>query len=494
MDSLHPKERDLAVYLLDQPADAVQMTITELARNSGSSSATVSRFCRSFHFNNFPEFKMKLAAELAQPVDSAKYQDIVAGNPLPDIVSALTVNHLRSLTDTTQLLDITQLRSAIHALHMASRIDLYGVATSGVVAQDFFQKLIRIGKAAAVFMDPHLQLTSASSLTEKDVAIGISYSGETPETIHALQCAADQGAMTISITKFGSTTLSTIADIRLFTSSSEEGMRRGDMASRMAQLLVPEGQTIYGQRGEDYQMNILKFDTDAKLNEAGAGIITGLIQTNPRAVLGLATGGTPTGIYEHVVSDFKRGMFSFKNVTTFNLDEYVGLPIEHVESYHKYMQKNLLQQIDLPLSQAHIPDGNAPDADAECARYDELIDLAGQIDLQLLGLGHNGHIGFNEPAHALIRGAHVVELAEETLQANARFFDSIDDVPKRAITMGVGTILKAKMILLVVKGSDKADIVHRALKGPITTDCPASLLQTHPHLIVLLDNAAAAKL
>jgi glucosamine-6-phosphate isomerase len=241
-------------------------------------------------------------------------------------------------------------------------------------------------------------------------------------------------------------------------------------------------------------MNILTFDSDDKLNEAGAGIITGIVQTNKRSILGLATGGTPVGIYKHIVNDFKRGMFSFKNVTSFNLDEYIGLPASHPESYHSYMHHHLFSHIDIPLSQAHLPNGNAADPLAETVRYDELIENSGQFDLQLLGLGHNGHIGFNEPAHALIRGTHVVDLAEETRQANARFFGSIDEVPKQAITIGIGTILKAKMILLVVKGADKAEIVQRALQGPITTDCPASLLQTHPHLVVLLDRSAAEKL
>ncbi|OXS56208.1 glucosamine-6-phosphate deaminase [Cohnella sp. CIP 111063] len=241
-------------------------------------------------------------------------------------------------------------------------------------------------------------------------------------------------------------------------------------------------------------MNIITFDSDAKLNEAAANIIVGQIQTIPRAVLGLATGGTPVGIYKEIVRDYERGMVSFRNVTTFNLDEYVNLPIDHPESYHSYMNANLFSHIDLPESQRHIPDGNAADLEAECRRYDEAIELSGQIDLQLLGLGHNGHIGFNEPAHALIKGTHIVELAEKTREANARFFDSIDDVPKQALTMGVGTILKAKKILLVVKGADKADIIREALQGPITTDVPASLLQTHPNLIVLLDSAAAGKL
>ena len=241
-------------------------------------------------------------------------------------------------------------------------------------------------------------------------------------------------------------------------------------------------------------MNILTFDSDEKLNEAAANIIVGQIQTIPRAVLGLATGGTPVGIYEQIVRDYRRGMVSFRSVTTFNLDEYVNLPIDHPESYHSYMNAHLFSHIDLPEAQRHIPNGNAANLTEECRRYDEAIELAGQIDLQLLGLGHNGHIGFNEPAHALIKGTHIVELAEKAREANARFFDSIDDVPKQALTMGVGTILKAKKILLVVKGADKADIIREALQGPITTDVPASLLQTHPNLIVLLDSAAGGKL
>ncbi|BBI35342.1 MurR/RpiR family transcriptional regulator [Cohnella abietis] len=239
MDSLYLKERTLAEFLLAHPQQAAQMTITELAAQSGSSTATISRFCKTFHAHNFPDFKQKLATELVQQTSTSnQYQDIVAGNPLQDIVAAITTNHLRSLTDTTQVLDLNQLRLAIDALHNAARVDLYGSATSGIVAQDFFHKLIRIGKAAAAFSDPHLQLTSASSLTSKDVAIGISYSGETPETIHALRCAAEQGATTLSITRFGINTLADMSTIRLFTSSAEVGMRRGDMASRMAQLHV----------------------------------------------------------------------------------------------------------------------------------------------------------------------------------------------------------------------------------------------------------------
>ncbi|PZE20210.1 glucosamine-6-phosphate deaminase [Paenibacillus xerothermodurans] len=238
-------------------------------------------------------------------------------------------------------------------------------------------------------------------------------------------------------------------------------------------------------------MNLLTFDSQQKLHESAAGIITGLVQTRPRAVLGLATGGTPVGIYHAMVKSYQRGLVSFRSATTFNLDEYVGLPESHPESYHSYMRNQLFRHIDLPPAQAHIPDGNAADIVAECKRYDRLLEDAGQIDLQLLGLGHNGHIGFNEPAHTLISGTHLVNLQEDTRKANARFFHSIDKVPSRALTMGIGTILKAKTILLVVKGADKAEIVHTALTGPITTQCPASLLQTHPRLVVLLDAEAA---
>ncbi|MGG1556202.1 MULTISPECIES: glucosamine-6-phosphate deaminase [Paenibacillus] len=237
-------------------------------------------------------------------------------------------------------------------------------------------------------------------------------------------------------------------------------------------------------------MNIHVFQNQQELNEAGAGIITSLVQMQPKAVLGLATGGTPVGIYEELVKTFNKGRVSFKQVTSFNLDEYVGLPIDHAESYHAYMNHHLFSHIDLPASSAHIPNGNAGDLEAECQRYNDLLEEAGQIDLQILGLGHNGHIGFNEPDDALTSGTHIVELKAETREANARFFDSIDEVPTHALTMGVGTILKAKTILLIVRGADKAEIVHRALTGPITTEVPATLLQTHPHLVVLLDAEA----
>ncbi|WP_159887483.1 glucosamine-6-phosphate deaminase [Paenibacillus puerhi] len=241
-------------------------------------------------------------------------------------------------------------------------------------------------------------------------------------------------------------------------------------------------------------MNILTFQTQEALNKAGAGIITALVQTNPKARLGLATGGTPVGIYQELVDAYKAGTVSFQGVSSFNLDEYIGLERSHEASYYRFMQEQLLGHIDIAPERCHIPNGMAEDLDAECRRYEQLLEDSGQIDLQLLGLGHNGHIGFNEPDVALTRSTHVVQLREQTREANARFFDTPEQVPVQAITMGVGTILKAKMILLVVRGKDKAEIVKQALQGPITTECPASLLQTHPHVVVLLDQEAGSLL
>ncbi|TVY10463.1 MurR/RpiR family transcriptional regulator [Paenibacillus cremeus] len=236
--ALHRKEQELAQYLLDHAHEAVHLSITELSEKSGTSTATVSRFCRSFLFKGYADFRMKLGAELVQTPGQNSYQDIVAGNSLASIVQAIESNHLRSISDTTRQLDLSELRRAVDALRSARRIDLYGMATSGIVALDFQQKLVRIGKMAQHWSDSHMQITAASSLSKEDVAVAISYSGETHETIDALQCAKERGALTISLTKFGMNRLSQTSDIRLFASSLEEGMRRGDMASRIALLHV----------------------------------------------------------------------------------------------------------------------------------------------------------------------------------------------------------------------------------------------------------------
>jgi len=237
-------------------------------------------------------------------------------------------------------------------------------------------------------------------------------------------------------------------------------------------------------------MKMMIFPNYEELSKAGATIIVDMLKQKPKSVLGLATGGTPIGIYEQLIKQHSEGKVSFSEATSFNLDEYIGIPQVHPESYYSYMQQQLFRYIDLPNEQAFIPNSSAEDLELECERYDRLLQRIEQIDLQILGIGHNGHIGFNEPAQGLLSGTHIVKLSEETRRANARFFDTIDQVPKLAITMGVGTILKAKHILLIVKGSDKAEIVERALIGPITTELPASLLQTHPHLTVLITEDA----
>lgn len=240
-------------------------------------------------------------------------------------------------------------------------------------------------------------------------------------------------------------------------------------------------------------MDIKMFETSEQLDVYAAELFTKLINEKPNAVLGLATGSTPIGIYEKMVENFILNKVSFKGVTTYNLDEYVGLTPDNDQSYAYYMKKHLFSRVDIPAIQTHLPDGMAEDPEAECKRYDAMLN-AHPADIQLLGLGHNGHIGFNEPDDELIAGTHIVKLKEETREANARFFASIDDVPREAYTMGVGSILKANTILLVVRGSDKARIVKEALTGPVTTEVPASLLQTHPRLIVLLDREAGRML
>lgn len=236
-------------------------------------------------------------------------------------------------------------------------------------------------------------------------------------------------------------------------------------------------------------MIIRKFDSRAELDFYAAQYFIDTITAKPTATLGLATGSTPIGIYEKMVERYRSGEVSFAQITTFNLDEYVGLQPENEQSYAYFMNHHLFGHIDLPADRAFLPNGMAPDLAAECDRYDAML-AAQPIDVQLLGIGHNGHIGFNEPDRTLHGGTHVVGLKQETLEANARFFASMDDVPKQAITMGVGSILKAKTIMLVGKGADKAEIMKQALTGPITTDCPASLLQTHANVLVLLDREA----
>lgn len=214
-------------------------------------------------------------------------------------------------------------------------------------------------------------------------------------------------------------------------------------------------------------------------------------QTNP--VFILPTGGTPEPVYAALVRMHRAQGLSFKGLTTFNLDEYVGLPADHSQSYRCYMQQKLFSHVDIIPANTHVPVGVGVDLDEQCKQYEQAYRTGGGADLALLGVGGNGHIGFNEPGTDFDSVTHVVRLSERTRSDNARFFVSIDEVPRQALTMGLGSIFSARKIVLIATGAEKADIVYRAFHGPVTTDLPASILQRHPDVTVVLDKAAARR-
>ena len=232
-------------------------------------------------------------------------------------------------------------------------------------------------------------------------------------------------------------------------------------------------------------LNILVCGSYDEMSRAAADVIAEQVAANPASVLGLATGSTPIGLYAELVRDVKAGKLDLSQVTTFNLDEYRGLSGDHDQSYRYFMNENLFGPIGFDAARTHLPDGANPDAEAECAEYERAIEAAGGVDLQLLGIGHNGHIGFNEPAGEFPEVTHVVKLTESTINANSRLFDSADEVPREAYTMGIGTIMRARKLLLVANGADKAEIVAASLRGPVTPEVPASILQLHPDLTVI---------
>jgi glucosamine-6-phosphate deaminase len=218
------------------------------------------------------------------------------------------------------------------------------------------------------------------------------------------------------------------------------------------------------------------------------------LHKKPGSVLGLATGGTPVGVYQRWVTRHRDGQVSFAAATTFNLDEYVGLPADHPQSYRSFMRTMLFDHVDLPKSKSFIPDGDAVDLSVAANDHEMNIRRAGGIDLQLLGVGQNGHIAFNEPGSTRQTRTRVVSLTRSTIEANSRFFDRIEDVPTQAITMGIATILESKSIMVMAVGESKATAVHNAIQGPVTADCPASFLQGHPGVTWCLDRAAASRL
>ena len=214
-------------------------------------------------------------------------------------------------------------------------------------------------------------------------------------------------------------------------------------------------------------------------------MITAAVKKNPKTVLGLATGSTPVMMYNEMAKAVKAKKVSYKEVKSWNLDEYVGLAPTHDQSYRYFMNDNLFNHVNMDKANTNVPNGKAEDLEAECARYDALIEELGGMDIQLLGIGHNGHIGFNEPCDEFVKGTHLVDLGERTIQANARFFASIDEVPRQAVTMGIKTIMSAKKVLLIANGQDKKEIVEKAFYGPVTPNVPASILQLHPDVTVI---------
>ena len=218
------------------------------------------------------------------------------------------------------------------------------------------------------------------------------------------------------------------------------------------------------------------------------------VKKKPEIILGLATGGTPVGMYKELIRMCDNKEVDFSKATTVNLDEYIGLSGEHNQSYRYFMNSNLFNHINIDKAKTFVPNGQAPDIEAECKSYDARIRELGGIDLQLLGLGSNGHVAFNEPDTFLTVGSHETKLTQSTIEANARFFDSMDEVPKTAITMGIGGIMQAKKILVIANGEGKADVVEKLMNGKITTEVPASMLQMHRDVTIIVDEAAASKL
>lgn len=232
-------------------------------------------------------------------------------------------------------------------------------------------------------------------------------------------------------------------------------------------------------------------DNYNKISEKAALIIASQIILNPNSVLGLATGSTPIGMYERLIDMYKKGTIDFSGVITFNLDEYYRLPKENKGSYHYYMMETFFNHVNIPKENIHIPNGMADDIERECREYEEKIEKAGGIDIQILGIGTNGHIGFNEPAKNLNIKTGLINLTENTIRDNSRFFKNKEHMPKKAISMGIASIMKAKKIVLLASGENKAQAIRNMTNGYINTDHPASILQTHQNFTLIIDRDAA---
>lgn len=242
------------------------------------------------------------------------------------------------------------------------------------------------------------------------------------------------------------------------------------------------------------EMRFVKARDYNDMSRKAANIISAQIIVKPDSVLGLATGSSPLGAYKCLTHWYEKGDLDFSQVTSVNLDEYRGLTHDNNQSYYYFMNENLFSHINIDKSKTYVPDGTIEDAEVACSRYDEIVRSTGGVDLQLLGLGHNGHIGFNEPDGVFAKGTHCVNLSPTTIEANSRFFASKDEVPTQAYTMGIQTIMKAKRILVIVSGADKADIVEKAFFGDVTPWVPASILQLHQDVTIVGDEDAFAKI
>lgn len=241
-------------------------------------------------------------------------------------------------------------------------------------------------------------------------------------------------------------------------------------------------------------MRIYKTSDYNTLSKKAAVLIAAQVVQKPDSVLGLATGSSPIGVYKQLIQWHQEGILDFSKVSTVNLDEYKGLPRDNVQSYYYFMNENLFKHINISPEATHIPSGMESDDAKECSAYESLINNLGGVDLQLLGLGYNGHIGFNEPADNFAKATHCVDLQKSTIDANKRFFASAEDVPKQAYTMGCGTIMRAKKVVLIASGADKADIIAKALEGPVTPQVPASILQFHPDVTIVATADALTKI
>jgi glucosamine-6-phosphate deaminase len=239
-------------------------------------------------------------------------------------------------------------------------------------------------------------------------------------------------------------------------------------------------------------MSILITEGYEEMSKKAALMVAAQVTIRPSSVLGLATGSTPEGMYKELVAMYKQGEIDFSEVKTFNLDEYYPIEDHNPQSYAYYMRKNLFDHININPLQVHIPNGTARDVETSCEDYDKMIDSAGGIDLQVLGIGNNGHIGFNEPDVHFEAGTHLVELDEETIEANARFFNTIEEVPKRAISMGIRTIMHSKKIVLLASGASKGKVIKEMLFGEVTPNLPASILLLHNDVTLILDREASA--